>query len=107
MTWPPGDSRGDWSALFDLYGRLSERGDKLNLPDPVTLAHAVDLAKETPRILLPSDQEIVADTVRSLLQQGKLMSRIFAGAIERTHTHLLLAPTLRPIDDVIGRIKSQ
>ena len=48
MTWPPGDRRGHWSALFDLYGALIERGHKLNLPHPITLERATSLANEPP-----------------------------------------------------------
>ena len=50
MTWPPGDPRGHWSPLFDMYGGLIERGHKLNLPDPVTLQMATELARESPRV---------------------------------------------------------
>ena len=32
-TWLPGDRRGHWSPLFNLYGNIRERGGKLNLPD--------------------------------------------------------------------------
>ena len=67
MTWPPGDDRGHWSPLFDLYGHLIEQGHRLNLPDPVTRSRASEWAREPPRVLTPSDRRIVADTIRDVL----------------------------------------
>src|SRR4051812_24923182 len=101
MTWPPGDSRGHWSSLFDLYGRLKEKGHKLNLPDPVTLKHAQGLAKEPPKILSPSEIDLVADVIGAHCPFSPGHARGYvkipglvplAAAIERTHTHLLLEP---------------
>jgi hypothetical protein len=102
MTWPPGDSRGHWSSLFDMYGRLIETGHKLNLPDPVTLKHAQDLAKEPPKILTPIEIDLVADVIGAHCPDSPQHAggyvkipglRPIAGAIERTHTHLLLERT--------------
>src|SRR5438046_7801362 len=85
MTWPPGDPRGHWSALFDLYGRLLDGGHKLNLPDKETHRRSLELAKEPERVLTSLDQKIVADTIGILLR-GDFEGRIpvYAGAIERT-----------------------
>ena len=108
MTWPPGDRRGHWSALFDFYGRLIERGHKLNLPDPQTVARAEELAKEPERVLNELDRRVVADTIGIVLRDD-LEGRVptYAGAVERTHTHLLLGETTINIDKLIGRIKSR
>jgi hypothetical protein len=108
LTWLPGDDRGHWSALFDLYGRLLEKGHKLNLPDKETQRRAVELAKEPERVLTSLDQKIVADTIGEVLRddlEGRVP--VYAGAVERTHTHLLLGPTTHNIDKLIGRIKSR
>src|SRR5437879_13230424 len=66
MTWPPGDARGHWSSLFDLYGHLIERGHKLNLPDTITLKHAQSLATEPPKVLSPIEIDLVADVIGAL-----------------------------------------
>lgn len=108
MTWPPGDPRGHWSALFDLYGRLIERGHKLNLPDRETLRRATELAKEQERVLTPTDQQIVADTIGEVLRndlEGRV--GIYAAAIERTHIHLLFDELDIEIDKLVGRVKSR
>jgi REP element-mobilizing transposase RayT len=59
-------------------------------------------------VLTPADQLIVAETIGRVLGED-LEGRIpvYAGAVERTHTHLLLGPMPFHIDDVIGRIKSR
>src|SRR5688572_31475380 len=87
LTWPPGDPRGHWSSLFDLYGRLIEKGHKLNLPDRETCRRSHELAKEPERILAFADQGIVARVIGRVLSedfQGRVPC--YAGAIERTHT---------------------
>ena len=87
LTWLPGDDRGHWSALFDLYGRLLEKGHKLNLPDKETQRRAVELAKEPERVLTSLDQKIVADTIGEVLRddlEGRVP--VYAGAVERTRT---------------------
>lgn len=108
LTWPPGDPRGHWSSLFDLYGRLIEQGHKLNVPDKETNRRSLELAKEPERVLTSSDQEIVASTIQSVLRQ-ELEGRVpvYAGAIERTHVHLLLGETNVAIDRIVGIIKSK
>ena len=41
-TWLPGDPNkpGHWSAMFDMYGRMTESGGKLNMPDETTFDRA-------------------------------------------------------------------
>ncbi len=108
MTWPPGDRRGHWSPLFDFYGHLIDQGRHLNLPDSTTLFHATELAKESPKVLTPEEQKIVADTIGEVLR-GQMApgSRVLAGTIERTHTHLLLTGLEESIDRVVGRFKGR
>jgi hypothetical protein len=94
--------------LFEFYGKLIEKGHKLNLADPVTLKYTTSPANEPERILTPGDQLIVADTIGEMLRddfEGRIPA--YAGAIERTHTHLLLGEVHLDIDKVIGRIKSR
>lgn len=108
MTWPPGDARGHWSPLFDFYGHLVKQGHKLNLPNQTTLSRATALAKEPPRVLTPDDQRIVADTIGDVLRtQMESTAKIVAGAVERTHVHLLLGPFDEHIDRVVGRLKGR
>jgi REP element-mobilizing transposase RayT len=108
LTWPPGDPRGHWSSLFDLDGRLIEKGDKLNVPDRETYRRSKELAKEPERVLTPGDQKVIAETIGRVLSEdfeGRVP--VYAGAVERTHTHLLLGPCTYPIDEFVGRIKSK
>ncbi len=108
MTWPPGEGRGHWSPLFDLYGGLVEQGHRLNIPDRATVNRATELAKEPPRVLTSSDQEIVADTIGEVLNnQMESSARIYAAAIERTHVHVLLGPLDENIERVVGRLKGR
>jgi REP element-mobilizing transposase RayT len=95
-------------ALFDLYGRLIEQGHKLNMPDKETHRRSLELAKEPERVLTPGDQKIVANTIASVLR-NELEGRVsvYAGAIERTHVHLLLGETNISIDRIVGIIKSR
>jgi REP element-mobilizing transposase RayT len=107
-TWLPGDPRGHWSPLFDFYGRLIERGDKLNIPDRVTHDFARSELKEQEKVLSAHDREIVAQTIGSTLStdlEGR--AEILAAAIERTHVHLLWGELPFDIEKVIGRIKSK
>lgn len=120
MTWLPGDPRGHWSALFDIYGRLHQCGGRLNPPDHVTRSRARQLAKGKPVRLPPEEQDIVANTIGAstgYIAPGMPWAkyrhvkpvpdlRITAAAIEPTHIHLLLAPLATPIGSVVGRLKS-
>ncbi len=69
MTWPPGDSRGHWSPLFDFYGHLIDTGHKLQLPDNHTKHHATVLAKEPRKVLPPNEITLVANTIGQLTNQ--------------------------------------
>ncbi len=125
MTWLPGDPRGHWSALFDMYGHLHQSGGKLNPPDGITQSRARQLAKGNPVRLTPEEQDIVADTIGALTgypaphhiapgmpgaNYGHVQPipdlRITTATIEPTHVHLLLAPLATPIGSVVGRLKS-
>ncbi|MCC6680905.1 MAG: hypothetical protein IT445_08380 [Phycisphaeraceae bacterium] len=65
-TWLPGDDRGHWSPLFDMYGQLLERGCKLNLPDQTTQTRARALMNEPPKYLDDHEQQVVADILAGL-----------------------------------------
>ena len=110
MTWPPGDPRGHWSPLFDFYGHLVDQGHHLNVPDVITEHHASELAKEPPKVLTADEQQIVAGTIGDLLRSRAAAEpdlRVLAGAVERTHVHLLLAGLREPIDRAVGRFKGR
>jgi len=120
MTWPPGDPRGHWSPLFDVYGRLRGKGSRLNPPDKTTRQHAHRVARGKPVHLTPVQVGAIASTLGALrgsiapgmpgakYSDAKPVAnlRIHAAAIEPTHVHLLLAPLPTPIGRVVGRIKS-
>ncbi len=101
-TWLPGDDRGHWSPLFDFYGRLIERGGKLNRGDLATQAAARELMKEPPKILSADDQAAVAKTIGTLVIDPVI---VYAAAIEPTHVHVLLGPLAENIGRFAGRIK--
>ena len=103
-----GGWRGHWSALFDLYGRLIDGGHRLNVPDKETNRRSRELAKEPERILTAVDQTIIADIIGNVLRDD-LHGRVqaYAGAVERTHVHLLFGPTNENIDSLVGKIKSK
>ena len=103
MTWPPGDERGHWSPLFDLYRGLKEQGHKLNVADPATLRIATELAKEPQRILTSIDQQIIAETIGAIVREMGI--DVLAAAIERTHTHLLPGAPSTTSTSLSGRSK--
>src|SRR5262245_37347742 len=102
LTWPPGDSRGHWSALFDLYGQVKIRGGQLNGSDAITKEFALSIAKESPKLLTTHEQSIVADILGTHLSQTP---KCHAAAIETNHVHLLIDVPTEPIDRCIGRLK--
>ncbi len=115
-TWLPGDPRGHWSALFDLYGRLARAGHQLNLPDPTTLAHARQEMSEEPKLLDPVEQMLVGAMIGGFITgEGPAAPWAQAGyptpleawalAVERTHVHMLIAPPPRKVGGVVGRVK--
>ena len=109
MTWPPGDPRGHWSALVDLYGHIVRKGGRLNMPDPITLQHAMDVADGPKVILSDVEQRAVAHRIGRMLIDDSVIagSRAFAAAVEPTHVHILFSSLQYNVDDVVGRIKSQ
>jgi hypothetical protein len=114
-TWLPGDDRGHWSPLFDMYGHLLERGHKLNLPDPVTRQRTMAAMKEAPKFLSLQETEVVADVIGKIIgdmpvgrfvPQGKgAICRAYALAIEPTHVHLLIGPLAENLHKTVGRLK--
>jgi hypothetical protein len=106
----PGDSRGHWSPLFDMYGRLRAAGHQLNVPDSATHDRATELLKDPPKQLASDEFDVVANTFAKLLSpnvdaQGGLLPAAHACAIEPTHVHLLVGPVRENIDRFVGRLK--
>ena len=114
-TWLPGDDRGHWSPLFDMYGHLLEKGHTLNLPDPVTRHRAMAAMKEAPKFLNLQETEVVADVIgkiiggipvgRFVLRRPGSICRAYALAIEATHVHLLIGPLSDDLRPTVGRLK--
>lgn len=105
-TWLPGDRRGHWSAMLDLYGRLKQAGHQLNMPDAETHSRARSLMKESPKELTIDDIHIVTDILGSYLAPGSPgATSCHACAIEPAHVHLLLGPVGEPIGTFVGRLK--
>jgi hypothetical protein len=104
LIWPPGDPRGHWSPLFDLYGHLIRDGCQLNLPDAATKTYAKSIAKEPEKILTPQEIEVVASVIGEMAGPDL---PVYAQAIERTHIHLLLGPMADDLAKVVGRIKGR
>ncbi len=128
-TWLPGDARGHWSPLYDLYGRLVQAGHQLNLPDEPTREFAAMRLKEVPKILSLDERELLAETLeghfsfRGLAMerrgylvpanalpgqgQGYMKPTCLAAGIEDNHVHLLLGPLEEDLDRYVGRLKGQ
>jgi REP element-mobilizing transposase RayT len=108
-TWLPGDVRGHWSPLFDLYGRLRAQGHRLNLPDETTEQTSLHRLSHSPTILSSSDVAVVAQTIGSLVASPQRLgaSRIHAAAIESNHTHLLVGGLTDTVSRIVGRLKGQ
>jgi hypothetical protein len=104
-TWLPGDDRGHWSALFDLYGSIRERGGKLNIPDPETRIRAKSRMTETPKWLSPEEIAIVAEELGILLSPPN--PPCWAATIESNHIHLLVGPVTEDIAPYAGRLKGR
>jgi REP element-mobilizing transposase RayT len=110
MTWPPGDPRGHWSPLFDIYGHPRARGDRPNPPDADTRRDVTAIAKESPKILSPGEIELIANVFATILRPPNPMpsTRCFAAAIEPNHVHLLLGPLPdAERQPIVGRLKGQ
>jgi REP element-mobilizing transposase RayT len=110
-TWLPGDARGHWSPLFDLYGRIVDRGGKLNMPDEVSVRRALTLCKEPPKVLDQAEQRIVARAIGKLIrplgdvdaEDGRPVA--WAAAVEATHVHLLTSVPRETFASFVGRLK--
>jgi hypothetical protein len=110
-TWLPGDRRGHWSPLFDLYGGIRERGGKLNVPDSTTYRRADRSLNETPKWL---DADEIATVVVEL---GHYLAGIdakraalpapWAAAVEPNHVHLLVGPVRENLARFVGRVKGR
>lgn len=118
MSWPPGDPRGHWSPLFDLYDRLRVRGGCLNPPDRVTLTVARRRAKEPPKVLNAEEIQVASNTLGVHIapglpgvdeipgKPGAICKPVaFAAAIEPTHVHLLVGPVAEDLARFVGRLK--
>lgn len=111
-TWLPGDRRGHWSPLFDLYGGIRDRGGKLNLPDAVTHRRAAELMKEPPKWLDPDEIATVADELSRHVAVPPVpawppVPAVWAAAIEPNHVHLLVGPVRENLARFVGRIKGR
>ena len=105
-TWLPGDRRGHWSALLDLYGRLKRAGHQLNMPDTETHSRARSLMKESSKTLTIAEIQMVANVLGKYLAPGLPgAASCHACAIESAHVHLLLGPVGEPIGTFVGRLK--
>ncbi|MFB3139212.1 MAG: hypothetical protein ACE10B_08330 [Phycisphaerales bacterium] len=71
-TWLPSDPRkpGQWSPLFDFYGRMKQASRRLNMPDAATYRHARMLIKESPKVLTDGEIETVAEVIGAHLAPG-------------------------------------
>ena len=113
MTWPPGDPRGHWSPLFDLYGQITAQGGRLQLPDTTTRRVAAEKAREPAKILDASETTVVAAALGALVRpplaprtpDQEAMPACYAAAIEATHVHLLVGPVQEELSRCVGRMK--
>ena len=110
-SWLPGDARGHWSPLFDVYGRIVERGGKLNMPDSVSVREAFDLGKEPPKVLNVAEQRIVECAISKLIRPpgapdpNDTRPVVWAAAVEPTHVHLLTSVPREKFGAFVGRLK--
>ncbi|MGB7158182.1 MAG: transposase [Tepidisphaeraceae bacterium] len=94
-TWLPGDQRGHWSEAWDEQIGFIEP-HMLHPGDPVRLRMARERMKH-PEVRLTREMiRIVEQTIARCVDESPWS--IVAGAIERTHTHLLITYTTRDID---------
>src|SRR5437870_12879123 len=105
-TWLPGDDRGHWSALFDLYGSIRERGGQLNVPDSITRDRALARMTECPKRL--ETDEIAAIVMELGHHIGSASTpEAWSAAIEPNHVHLLVGPVKEDLSRFVGRIKGR
>src|SRR5262249_55240466 len=104
-SWLPGDDRGHWSALFDLYGGIIKRGGKLNKPDNVTRPRARRLMAGSPKLLVAEEiATVAAELAQHVAPHGP---PAWAAAIEANHVHLLVGPLTEDVKLFAGRIKGR
>ncbi len=118
-SWLPGDPRGHWSGLFDLYGRVDRHTrHQLNSCDKTTLRRAKSLLKEPSKTLSNDEIQMVAHVIADHIAPGFTTNQITPGmpgaiwgvyalAIEPIHVHLLLSPMNETLSVLVGKIKSQ
>ena len=104
-TWLPGDDRGHWSALFDLYGSIRERGGKLNAPDDTTRTRVLGQLSEPPKRLDADEIAVIAEELRRHVAPAG--PKAWAVAIEPNHVHLLIGPVDETLSKFAGRIKGR
>ncbi|MHB1767040.1 MAG: transposase [Phycisphaerae bacterium] len=117
LTWLPGDKRGHWSPLFDLYGGLLRNGHQLNMGDEGTRKTAANLATGKPKYLRDSEIDLAAQTIAEVIRGGSAVGvangvpaaawTVYAAALEKQHVHLLLAANAESVSRVVGRIKGK
>ena len=117
LTWLPGDKRGHWSPLFDLYGGLLRDGHQLNMGDEGTRKMAANLATGKPKYLRGSEIAMAAQTIAEVIRGGSAVGvangvpaaawTVYAAALEKQHVHLLLAANAESVSHVVGRIKGK
>jgi REP element-mobilizing transposase RayT len=127
-TWLPGDDRGHWSPLFNLYGQLTRDGHQLNMPDQTSIDISRTRLTEPPKLLSLPERTIIATefanhfryphlpppnhhyTVTSAATgqiETYMKPNCHAAAIESNHFHLLLSPLEEDLDRYIGRLKGK
>ena len=116
-SWLPGDSRGHWSPLLDFYGRLVQRGHRLNVADDITRRAAGAIAHGSARYLAQGDMILAANTIGEVIRGGPEVGTaagkpaaqwtVYAAAIEREHLHLLLAANMEDVSLLVGRMKGK
>jgi hypothetical protein len=81
-TWLPGDDRGHWSPLFDLYGRIRVDGDQLNESDATTRKISQIKMENPEKTLSDAEREMLAELLGRLLKEprGGIMPDIYAAA---------------------------
>lgn len=132
-TWLPGDDRGSWSPLLDLYGHLKTARHQLSAGDENTRRLAEARMTQPAKILSPAEIAALSEilghqatqyspaftpgrhspTITSAMTGGLGKSvrdsfeqpRILAAAIEAAHTHLLVGTLKEHVSKYVGRLK--
>jgi REP element-mobilizing transposase RayT len=110
-TWLPGDDRGHWSPLFDLYGSIREQGGQLNSPDEITRTRSGATLTEAAKRLTEEEIAVVASELgQHLAVSGVADSQLppaWAATIEANHVHLLVGPVNEDLARFVGRLKGR